>query len=113
MRVTISIDGILSNLDGLSASTSKSMSFEIPPALSGDQILKMKRDSQILVEKLDKYPRELDEILGCICGSDSVKAAKIAQSIGFEEEAFSKDGGGLLLQVAIVIAIVLIARQAH
>jgi hypothetical protein len=71
--------------------------------LNADDLKRVQRDCEILAIKLRDKPEEIATILQEIFANDLDRARQVAQRIGLTEQEFTKEGGGLMWLVVVVI----------
>lgn len=87
--------------------------FLIKAPIGPKEIKKIAQDGQLLKSLTEKCGKEICEIFELSNKGDHAGAAKIAREIGFTEEAFENDGGGLWLAVAVGVAALLYSQSAY
>ena len=113
MKIKICADGIPVNVDGINGMSCKTIELDMPGTLSDEQIEKIKRDSELLIDQFQNNSEKINTALSHAQSGDIKSAKNILIDIGFDEQAFRDQGGGLLLQGIVLIGILLIAQEAH
>lgn len=72
-------------------------------------------DSEMITSLLRKYPREMSEIVNLVLSGQMDAAVKMAPKIGLTEQAFQRNGGGMLywLMIAFVGGVILGYAATH
>lgn len=98
-----------SNENGLD----ESYEFEISSSIGADELSKIARDGELLKALSEKSGESICKIIEFSKEGNHAAAAKLAREIGFTEEAFEKEGGGLWLAVAVGVAALLYSQSAY
>ncbi len=108
------VSGLNNKIGGVEFTTESIKRFTGNP-LNEETIHTIKRDCEILLDFLNKNPKEMIAITSHISNGDMDSASDIASKILLSEEAFIKKGGGILnlLGAAIVLCILLCSKKAH
>jgi hypothetical protein len=87
----------------------------MPNTFKGEGIQKSKKDLEMLLKMFSDNPEDSGELLDAVIQNRITDARKIADRLGLLEHKFIAQGGGAawLVAVAVVVAIVLVARDAE
>jgi len=89
-------------LDGLPVSYDQSFAIEFS-AFGPVELKKALTDSEMVTSLLRENPTEMAEMINHILGGRTDAAKATALRIGFTEEAFQKNGGGMLFWLGIAL----------
>ena len=91
----------------------ESYEFEIKSPIGAGDLAKIARDGELLKAMTDRSGDSICKIIELSKEGNHAAAAKLAREIGFTEEAFEKEGGGLWLAVAVGVAALLYSQSAY
>lgn len=83
----------------------------LPDKFELENVQRAQRDCEILGRILHSHPEDMSQLLELILKNDVAEAKQVASKLGLTEEDFTKQGGGFLWIVVIVV--VLIATNAY
>lgn len=89
---------------GFGIASGNSTRIEIPKNFTLDQVQLATKDSEILGDILKNHPQEISQMIDSFSAGNLTEATKIAKNLGFSEQNFTSNGGGMWA-VVIVIAI--------
>ena len=87
-------------VDGLPLGFQPSFALEVG-RFGPTEIKKALADSEIITSLLREHPEEMAEIVNHVLAGQMDSAKKVALRIGLTEEAFQRNGGGMLFWLAI------------
>ena len=110
----IGLTGFPFKTGGFSGTAEQVVRMEMPTTFKGEGIEKSKKDFEMISQMLRNHPGEMVELLDAVVQNRIADAVKKADQIGLREHKFMAQGGGAawLVAVAVVVAIVLVARDA-
>lgn len=91
----------------------ESYEFEIGSSIGADELSKVARDGELLKAITERSGDSICKIIELSKEGNHAEAAKLAREIGFTEEAFEKEGGGLWLAVAVGVAALLYSQSLY
>jgi hypothetical protein len=99
-KLAASITPASREMEGLPVSYQPSFSFEVSQ-FGPAEIQKALADSERITLLLREHPKEMAAIVNHVLAGETHAAAELAMKIGFTEDAFRENGGGILFWCAI------------
>jgi hypothetical protein len=90
-------------VDGLAVSCQQAFAIEMG-RFGPKEMKKALADSEMITSLLRKCPREMSEIVNLVLSGRMDAAVEIAPKIGLTEQAFRRNGGGMLFWIMIALA---------
>jgi hypothetical protein len=101
-KLAVAITRSAREVDGLPLSYDQSYAIEVGP-FGPKEIRKALADSEMITSLLRAYPKEMASIINDTLAGRTDAARESAFRIGFTEEAFQENGGGLLFWLGIAL----------
>lgn len=95
VQAVLQLSGGAKVVDGIAVEYDRTLRLALPSSFTRADIEKIQRDFEGIAEKLKSSPDRMAAMLNA-CLHDPKKAREVAREIGFTEEDFAKQGGGLI-----------------
>jgi len=108
--VSIGVSGRTQKQSKFEVAPGRNMHIDLPAQFSADHVALAAKDAEIIQGIFKNNPKEVEEIFSAVADGNFKEAQKIAERIGFTEDYFVKQGGGmwaLVIGIAIGCALLL------
>jgi hypothetical protein len=100
--VSIGVSGYTQAQSKFEVAPGRNVHVDFPTQFSANHVALAAKDAEILQGILKDNPKEIGAMVSAVAAGNFNEAQKIAETIGFTEDSFVKQGGGMW---ALVIAI--------
>ena len=100
--VSIGVCGRTQGQSKFEVAPGRNMHVDIPSTFSAEHVALAAKDAEIIQRLFTERPKEIEAIVAAVSAGNFKEAKKIGEKIGFTEDYFIKQGGGMW---AIVIGI--------
>jgi len=94
-------------------SLAEEMDFPVPKNFGNSELAMMEKDGELLSAFVRENSDTVLKILEASNSGDHELAAKLTREVGFTEQRFIDEGGGLLLALAVGAAMLLYSQSAY
>jgi len=113
-RITFGITELEGRLGSFETASDLTLKVRTPASFKVSDMKRMRRDCEILKQKLEDHPEEMCELLSLVVNGRMEDAQATAKRLDFDEDDFTaKEGGLLWLAVAVALAILLWPKKAY
>jgi hypothetical protein len=110
MKIVAGLADIASTLGSFKLSSNRLLNIEVPKTAADGDITKLRRDCEILLERIKRSPGEFRNLVRLASSGNLPRAQALVQELKLTEEDFEKEGGGCFWLLVIII-IILCARE--
>ncbi len=101
----IGIEGVPRQVAGVEIAKDYVARFQLPTETTEEALRRAAVDCDLLASFLRNNPKEMTAMLEAVRKNNLDEARKIAEKLGFSEEAFQSKGGGLWHLIIIIVLV--------
>ncbi len=114
MNIVVGLAGVSSTSVGtFNLSIDQLVRLAVPESFAAPEIAKVRRDCEILLERLKSHPEGFQDLMKLAKSGDLSAVHALAKELKLTESDFEKEGGGFFLLVVLAILVLIYVDRKH